>query len=325
MKFKFFLLIALLVFKNTTAQDVYNFQVLNENYQNLTNTISLNNNQTWDDPAYTIPLGFQFQIANYSINSINVVEDGYGGVLSNIQSLDTGTGAFIVPVFQDIVDLGFTGGTSLSNISYKVEGTNGARIFKLEYNNVGFLDDDTTSDFINYQVWLYESTNVIEFRYGPSQINNPVGSFEDLSGLGIGLFPSLMTETGTVLSTCYTLSGDPENPMVTAIEPGQEIDEFSLNGNPNTGIVYRFTPGILNTQAFETTNFKIYPNPVKDVFSIQTKEPINRMFITNTLGVNVFTRDARFDNINISELPSGVYFITIITNNARTTKRLIKV
>lgn len=56
----------LVIFVN--AQSLYNFETENVPYQNLLGGTSLNNVEEWDDPAYTIPLGFDFQIGSQVFN-----------------------------------------------------------------------------------------------------------------------------------------------------------------------------------------------------------------------------------------------------------------
>src|SRR5690554_3361506 len=171
------ILVLINVFFFANAQTEYNFNVANEPYNNLVGSISLNNDQVWDDPGYVIPLGFDFQIGTYVFNSIHIVSWSVGGVLST--STDgTGVAPLLVPIAQDIIDLGYGSGASQSNISYKVEGDSGSQILKIEWNNVGFWDDMTGNDFMNFQVWLYEGSNSIEYRYGSSEINFPEDSFE---------------------------------------------------------------------------------------------------------------------------------------------------
>lgn len=325
MKKSILFIFIIISFQHIIAQATYNFDVLNEPYLDISNGTSLNDGNFWDADSYLIPFGFQFQLNAYNFNSLFIIEDGTGGILSNTISLDSGQGAFLIPILQDLVDLGdIDENTSLTNISYIVDGAVGNQIFKLEYNNVGFFDDVTSSDFINFQVWLYESTNVIEYRYGASQINNPDDSYQGLSGLSIGLFPSLDGDNQMILDTGYVLGGNPDSPTIIQINAGGDIDDFAIIGSPESGTVYRFTPGVLAINEFSQTDFSMVPNPTTDYFSVQTKENIQLVTIHNNLGQKVKEFKDRFDHLTISEIPAGVYFVTVTSNNESVTKKMIK-
>ncbi|MBW2961425.1 hypothetical protein [Mesonia aestuariivivens] len=82
----------------------------------------------WDDPEYTIPIGFDFEIAGKVVSTIYITDDASISddnddnnykVLLNVLSENT-----------DLVDRGSVN-NSLSNISYVTEGSVGDRIFKL--------------------------------------------------------------------------------------------------------------------------------------------------------------------------------------------------
>ncbi len=129
-----FLFIAMIA----NAQSVYNFETENSAYVNLTGSTSLNNGAVWDDPGYTIPLDFTFSLGTYTFDTIYILEWSVGGVLSS-NPIDGGIVPILVPIGQDLIDLGFNSGVSQSNISYKTEGTAGNKILKIEWNNVGFF------------------------------------------------------------------------------------------------------------------------------------------------------------------------------------------
>ena len=56
------------LFAMATAQTNYVFQKTTETYQNLTNSISLNNGTQWDDPIYQFDLGFPFTLLDKTLS-----------------------------------------------------------------------------------------------------------------------------------------------------------------------------------------------------------------------------------------------------------------
>jgi hypothetical protein len=67
----------------------------------------------------------------------------------------------------------------------------------------------------------------------------------------------------------------------------------------------------------------IYPNPSHDVFNIETEEKIEQVTVFNLLGQKVFS--GKDKQINIANLPSGMYWAKINFDNDKTvTRKLIK-
>jgi hypothetical protein len=314
------LLLLFIIFAN--AQSVYEFETENSTYTNLTGSTSLNNGAVWDDPGYTIPLGFNFTISTHTFSTIYIVDWSFGGELSN-NPIDSGILTLISPIGQDIADLGFNSGISQSNISYKTEGSPGNKILKIEWNNIGFLDDSTESDFMNLQLWLYESSNIIEYRYGPNQINNPAESFEGISGPLVTLATSLNIDEGELVDNGYVVEGDPANPTAAIVASGDFYEGDYLEGAIPDGMVYRFTPQTLSTEDFSKIDFKIYPNPASEYLNIKTQTGDYNFNIYNSLGQRMNVTSIE-NKIYISSLSNGIYFIKIETETGSATKKFIK-
>ncbi len=307
----------------SNAQSVYNFQTENIPYENLTGSTSLNNGAVWDDPGYTIPLGFNFSFGTYNFDTIYILEWSVGGVLSS-NPVDGGIVPLFVPIGQDLIDLGFTSGVSQSNISYITEGVSGSKILKIEWNNVGFFDDSTESDFMNFQLWLYEGTNTVEFRYGPSAINNPAESFEGETGPQVSLITSFNIDTQQLDDTGYFLSGSPTSPNVISLNPGDPVVLSYLQGMIPNGTVYRFLRQPLAVPNFDDIQFLVYPNPATHILNFKTKENKNQFSIFNSLGQLVKQVTADKSSLDVSDLESGIYFLEIETSNGRAIQKFIK-
>lgn len=71
--------------------------------------------------------------------------------------------------------------------------------------------------------------------------------------------------------------------------------------------------------------FNIYPNPVNDRLVIDTEENVRTVNIYNILGVAVYsTNNFAQNEINVSDLSEGIYFISIETDNGKIVKKFIK-
>ncbi|OGU13244.1 MAG: hypothetical protein A2X61_03640 [Ignavibacteria bacterium GWB2_35_12] len=70
----------------------------------------------------------------------------------------------------------------------------------------------------------------------------------------------------------------------------------------------------VNTEEKVNEAFKVSPNPVTDKLNVQLNDELNTKFeIINILGLKVLTGElsGEYTTINISQLPSGMYFMKI--------------
>lgn len=301
----------------------YDFSVSNENYQNLTNAISLNNGNVWDDPAYAIPIGFDFEVCGHVYTTIYIPDTGTGGSLFS-EPTPQGVLSIIMPFGQDIIDKGYTSGTSQSPLSYKIEGTSGNQILKIEWNNVGFFV--SPNDYMNFQLWLYESSNAVEYRFGQSSVSSM--SFDGETGPITSFFPLINWDTGTILETGYQLTGNPASPTAVQVNSNSDFPANALSGMIPNGTVYSFTPKNMSIADNEKLSLLLYPNPVKEFLVIETGGSKDQLHVTvySLLGKKIKSfKEPIQDKINLSDLASGVYFVKIKNETGITvTKKIIK-
>ncbi len=243
----FFSLLALVSIFNASAQFTYTFKDTTTPYVPLTGATSLNGALIWDDEKLVAPMPFTWTVnGNIAINQFNLML-GYTSIFTDTVNTSAAHGFVLGDV--DIVDRGIeTGITSLSPIRYTTTGTAPNRIFKMEIANAGFAKEyyvyGILLDSINLQVWVYETSNIVEIHYGSSQVSDPASYFY-FNGTGpivanARLFDFDFGNYGTL----YLLSGNPSSPMVDSFTfPISGITlPPSLNSWPADGTVYRFTP-----------------------------------------------------------------------------------
>jgi Secretion system C-terminal sorting domain len=70
---------------------------------------------------------------------------------------------------------------------------------------------------------------------------------------------------------------------------------------------------ILSTQDFVFNNFKYYPNPVQDSFSLSNTAVIDHVLVSNVLGEIVLTKTINNTNtaLDLSVLTKGIYFVKV--------------
>lgn len=103
------------------------------------------------------------------------------------------------------------------------------------------------------------------------------------------------------------------------------IDEQIIN---NTGgdnyLIFSLEKDILNTSETLKENIKLFPNPASDFININTKEKINNIEIYDSTGRKVTVEFNLNNQIDVSKLINGIYYIRITTAKNSLTSKFIK-
>lgn len=243
-------------------------------YAPLTNATDIGFAVDWDDTvsdAITLPFAFKYQ--NTVVNTVRI--ETYGSLyLNDLMHEDVEMG-HITGVYMDYASAG------RGKVFYTTTGTAGNRIFKVEYRNVGRYNDDNGTDTLNFQIWLYESDNAIEYRGGYCNVNDTMFAkdvndiMEDEKEL---IFCGLVSNPGDSIATtggdaflhsAQYLNNTFYNNAVLLSDlqtPNPLILEDLLYGSfPANGSVIRFVP--VNPNSIAKVDFDmatVYPNPSKD-------------------------------------------------------------
>lgn len=211
----------------------YCFTRSTDPYISLTGTTSANGMPaTATDDAIsntiTIPFTFTFGAAEYT--QIKISNNGWltFGATTDSQYENTSANAesskpILFPFWDDLRY------SANNQPKYITTGTTPNRIFKAEWIQQFFFSGGS-GDAISFQVWLYEGSNKIEYRY--KQGNASPGTI----GASIGIFDSN--------STYLTLNNATANPTA-------QTSTFTTNINtrPLSDQVYTFTPPAPSTLA----------------------------------------------------------------------------
>ena len=84
-------------------------------------------------------------------------------------------------------------------------------------------------------------------------------------------------------------------------------------GNQNTGI----------EEAWRTGPLQLYPNPAGDYLFIQSDRPVDKVEIYNQAGICMMINENPGENIPVSGLSNGVYFVRIYRDGIPVTKKII--
>jgi hypothetical protein len=251
-------LLAFLAFHTSAASAQYTLEVDLADYVDLVGSPSLAA-PGWDDPEFSVDLGFDFPFFGQITSGFSQI--GLGNMMGTPAS-ESALNLFI-PGAYDLADLS-TVIKEDSKISYLLDGTPGNYVFKIEWNNCGLYeevfegDSNTTySSRYNAQVWLYEASGVIEYRFGLIDIQ-----FETNPPF-IALAQNLNVDEE--VGDLYMLVGNESAPTleITTFDDGFTI---GLTSDPIFGRIYRFTPAIdaIDEASSALPLLDLYPNPATD-------------------------------------------------------------
>jgi hypothetical protein len=311
-------LAAILATGSASAQ--FTFTKLNQPYTHLTGATSLSKNSLWtSDTVFTAPIGFNFKMAGATIDKFYLGAANFASPSKNsaIQSgfIMLGTG---------LMDRGQNFMQARSDIRYLTTGTPGARIFKLEVYNAGFEDEwlnyGELKDSVSYQLWLYEGSNVAEFRYG----NSRVSEFNEYFGpkMMCGYMKNMDTATIT-FDRFWVASGNPATATLDSMSSFMNVK--GLSSFPTSGTVFRFAPkGNSSTgigQLAPGSLARVYPTQSSGTVNVEHRVNGTLTYaITSTLGqvVSKGSLAAGSTTIDLSSMPAGAYFIRIADEASNT-------
>ncbi|MCK6604864.1 MAG: hypothetical protein L6Q59_08215 [Ignavibacteriaceae bacterium] len=250
------ILIAMLVCANSlTAQSNYLLTKTTGTYQQITNGINFkwyNQNFLDNTLSWGAPIGFQFNYNGTLFDSVQAYSNGYirmgygnttgVGTQGMLNSLVRG---FIAPLMTDLVP------ENISAIQYVTTGTAPNRVFTVDFKGVKIKNASANSQF---QIKLYETTNVIEFIYGTM---TPAASTEIQIGLS-DLTP-VNSSSGNQVQTNrmfnISLGRDSLNPSV---HESMSFNFQSVPRLPVPGTVFRFTQ--VNFSPIPAGTYSVGPN-----------------------------------------------------------------
>jgi hypothetical protein len=317
------LAIGLATLKASAQAFPYEFTVLNDPYFDLSAPVSVNNGELWDDPFYLTSTGFNVQLFEVVTNVLGVLSPGAQVV--NLNEANPDTVQLLSPYYSDIMNASDT--MAVSPISYQVEGPPGNGVFKMEWKNVGFYGEWAASNSYfnttNFQLWIYQNSGVIEFRYGPNTIKS--GSLLHIFSTGPLVFLGRnVAFDGSGWEGLWALGGDPQNPQVMAIPSGQQPDfTLALLGEPSSGTVYRFAPVVIGEQYARTQQYlTLWPTYASDRVSITTQAG-ESYSVLNAQGAVVlqFQAGNETTTLEVQALAAGFY---VVQSTAGKTAKFIK-
>ncbi len=249
-------------------------------------------NGKWDDFSVKFKTPFNFRYFTSNIfDSIEVVD--WGSIYFN--NINNG----LFDVYG--TDLN-SRGTDKSQVSYKNEGSSTNHILKIQFHNAGFAADGPNfSDSVNFQLWIYETSNIIEFHYGPSSVK--AGSYGGENGPYVQIADPL-----SIGFNFITLEGNPAGPSVRIQNASMST---TLTGTPANGTVYRFTPSTYRMGINSEVNGKMiisnHTLQIPNNFAVQQIEVLD-------MNGKLLQSALKPSGINLFKLSHGIYLVRIQTD-----------
>ncbi|WP_299224672.1 T9SS type A sorting domain-containing protein [uncultured Psychroserpens sp.] len=90
-----------------------------------------------------------------------------------------------------------------------------------------------------------------------------------------------------------------------------------------------FVEDNLSVEAFETSSFEIYPNPVSDILNVKLNNVLPNSVVINIYDIqgklihNIYNLQNKETIIDVSQFQSGLYFVELITPHQQSIKKLV--
>ncbi|MBX2829025.1 MAG: T9SS type A sorting domain-containing protein [Flavobacteriaceae bacterium] len=146
-----------------------------------------------------------------------------------------------------------------------------------------------------------------------SSVDGKVAWFENMDGLGDFSSQNIITES--LLGTRQVFAADLDNDT--------DMDVLSASQNDDKLAWYENTTiaGVEDNRALAV---RLVPNPVDDLLTIQSHEPITRLTVYGVRGEKVMEREGNLTSLNVAHLPSGLFFFKLEAVDKVTVKKVIK-
>ncbi len=178
--------------------------------------------------------------------------------------------------------------------------------------------------------------------------------FEDSAGLGVvfwsfvcnalngiptfdGTNSFIFTELSQTLGNCYDPTNSPFESQYFQFYFSNEISEpyiyeitdegdgkRSMTITVQNGDIAYYQNALLGIEDNSFTAIKIFPNPASNQLNINASQPLERIEMYSVSGKFIMSETDFSNPIDISKLPSGLYFIKISSKNGILTKKFIK-
>jgi len=210
-------------------------------------------------------------------------------------------------------------GTSLYGMTSTGGTNNKGTLFKIMPDGTGYaklLDFvGTTNGSYPRGSLIYDGTSL----YGMTSTGgtNDIGTLFKIMPDGTG-YAKLLDFNATNGSTPYG----------SLIYDGTSLYGMTYDGGTNNrGTLFKYQLSALSVADYNNTlGFSVYPNPVKDILTIQNpeKHSLDKITITDLTGKKVKEQTSNLTLIDVSQLPQGMYLLQMTSEGKKSVTKFIK-
>jgi hypothetical protein len=194
---------------------------------------------------------------------------------------------------------------------------------------LGMSFGSTGMDNLGNDVVLFDGTNMTDRTFNGVGVIPPLDAIQNWTVVSNTINAGVRTvvatrarDTGDANDYVFSAAPGPLN-LAFARRTGSLVVGYHGGGNCGTTVA-NFT---LGNASFETTSFKMYPNPAKEYTTIELPEsvPSAEVKVYDNLGRVVKKQNvsAEAGRINTSDLPRGSYLVVVRTDYGNSTKSLL--
>lgn len=270
--------------------------------------------------------------------------DDLSSTFVNINIYDNKTSSDFGAVWFRTVGSGTTNDVNIVNSHFGGNTVDG--LAQPHYFNISGQSTTSSLSVVNSIIYDNTSTSGV-IAYSVDNTKTAEGDLTDLH-VAYSIAQSLSPNaTSGTYSTAALISGNPQLDVSDAYKPTVSSNTINVGDNsaylatfPNGDLVFnqRIHANIIDIGPYEygspslglneiTTEvlITIYPNPVSEKLHIKTfNHDLKRLALYSVNGQKVLEQNEAQNNIDVSNLPSGVYFLQIETTQGSTTKKIIK-
>ncbi|AUP79443.1 T9SS type A sorting domain-containing protein [Flavivirga eckloniae] len=210
---------------------------------------------------------------------------------------------------------------------YNSNGANSGRVRIYEYTSSTWtplglpIDGESANSFLGAKVSLSSDGSTLTIGSPGNPVNGfnsgQVSIYKNTSGTWTKFGNSLNGKaSGDLFGSSLSISSDGSTLVIGA--------PTNADNGPNSGEVRVYGLGtVLSSDTYLVSKFGISPNPANIQTTIKLQDGIELYTVTIYNSLGQFIQTTKEEIIDTSSLSSGLYFLELVTNKGKATKKLI--
>jgi len=197
-------------------------------------------------------------------------------------------------------------------------------------SNVSVNINVTHARFSDLEIEMVSPSGTVArlFNKGCANTNSTMSLQFDDSGVALDCAKTT-TQIVLPVDALAAFNGEnPQGPWTLRVRDAVSGNFGSINSASINICSQTFT---LGTPDFENVAFVLYPNPNKGNFTVQFSSDSTKtvkVFVNDILGKNVYTNSFKgetnfIQDIQLSDVAAGMYFVTVVVGDKRTVKKIM--